>query len=95
VNVGSISPSPRPRALWASARTILVLAGLGFVTASLVAACLDHYEESFGCEAAAVAAGSGEGSAAVPAGADCGATAASEGDAGEPVGSGSGAATAP
>jgi hypothetical protein len=86
---------------WAHARTVLVLGGLGFAGASLISACLDHYAEDWGCEAApsgsaaALRAGSGEGSAAVPATtADCGAAATTgEGDAG--TGSGSGSAAMP
>jgi hypothetical protein len=70
---------------------VLVVAGLGFVFASLVSACLDHYGEDWGCAqtSAVNAAGSGEGSGAVPA-TDCGAPAA-EADAGESSGSGSAA----
>jgi hypothetical protein len=42
VNVGSNSP-------WAIARTAVVVAGLGFAIASLAVACLDHYDEDWGC----------------------------------------------
>lgn len=49
VNVGSTSPAPRKRDAWAIARTAAVVAGLGFVIASLAAACLDHYDEEWGC----------------------------------------------
>jgi len=88
------------RSSWAHARTVIALAGLGFAGASLVGACLDHYAEDYGCEAppagsaATLRAGSGEGSAAVPAStADCGAAATGDGDAG--TGSGSGSAAMP
>ena len=52
------SPPPAPRSLLRGfftgarsrmARTAIVVAGCGFVTASLAAACLDHYDEEYGC----------------------------------------------
>ena len=46
------SPPPASlstRVTAARLRTALVVAGCGFVIASAVAACLDHYEEDYGC----------------------------------------------
>lgn len=82
MTVGSTSHARRRRASWALARTVLVLGGLGFVSASLAAACLDHYDESYGCEVTPTV---GTGTAT----ADCGAGDA--GEAGVAIGSGSGA----
>jgi hypothetical protein len=47
VNVGSSTANRRDP--WAIARTAIVLAGLGFAIASLAVACLDHYDEAWGC----------------------------------------------
>ena len=49
MNLGSTSPVSRSRDPWALARTTLVVAGLGFVSATLAVACLDHYDEDWGC----------------------------------------------
>ncbi|MFT3766059.1 MAG: hypothetical protein QM820_11165 [Minicystis sp.] len=48
MNDGSTSAA-RARNPWAMARTTLVVVGLGFVIASLAAACLDHYNEALDC----------------------------------------------
>jgi len=82
------------RPSWTLVRTALVLGGLGFVVASLAAACLDHYDENYGCAAAASENSGASGTTSPTAnGADCGAPATGEVEAG--VGSGSGSAEVP
>lgn len=73
------SSSSRRRDPWAIVRSVVVIAGLGFVVASLAVACLDHYDEGYGCPIGA------------DGGPDCDASTTTTTDAAVGSGSGSGA----
>ncbi|MFO0762867.1 MAG: hypothetical protein U0359_40895 [Byssovorax sp.] len=76
---------------WAAARSTIAIAGLGFAAIALGNACLDYAGEDYGtCPSADAGAGSGDGTAAVPA--DCGAPSGADG--GTVIGSGSGSGSA-